>query len=206
MTPPEFAAVVKEAVFAGVGIATVTVAFLGLSTWRRQLVGNADFDAAKTLARATYKLRDAIAACRSRVILAQEFPGGYFDKTHSTRSAEEEADALAHVYFHRWEPVWGALQQFDAATLEAEALWGEQARSRTDALRECLSQLRASMDSLIDNARSDGRYFGGDRTFAIKIRADVHASPASEDELSKKIRAAITGIEQVVRRHLNRAG
>lgn len=59
MSFPEVIAIVKD-VLVGVAAATTAVAaVIGLRSWSRELKGKAEFEAARNLARATYKVRDA---------------------------------------------------------------------------------------------------------------------------------------------------
>jgi hypothetical protein len=198
MTPAEIVAIAKDTILAGAGVATVTVAFLGLSTWNRQLRGQADFEAARALAKATYKLREEIAVSRSRLIRLYEFGDPV------TRRGGDTGEEYARVYVERWKPVSEALQNFDAAMLEAEALWGEQVRGALDKMHACLSTLSASMDAIVENARSGGEDFNSDPDFGRKMRRNVHASRDDGDELSLEIEAAIAAIEGILRPHLRR--
>ena len=204
MTPLELATALKEAVLAGAACATVTIAYFGLSTWNRQLRGQADFDVARSLARAMYKLRDEVEIARVALVRASEFPPGYFEGSRSSKPASVEADAWAHVFTERWKPVAEAARDFEAATLEAEALWGAQVRERTQVMHACLRTLRTSMEAVVDNARSGGEDFKSDRDFGKEMRANVSARGDGSDPLSQRIRTAIEGIEAVIRPHLRR--
>jgi hypothetical protein len=95
MTPVEVVTIAKDTMLAGAGVATVTIAFFGLSTWNRQLRGQADFEAARTLAKATYKLREEIAVSRSRVIRVYEFGDPM------TRRGGDTGEEYARVYGER---------------------------------------------------------------------------------------------------------
>jgi hypothetical protein len=178
------------------------VAVRGLNTWNRQLRGSADFDVARKLARATYKLRDEIMQCRSPLIRGFEFPEGYGQLRQ--RTPQEEAEAYAHVYDARWKPVAAAAQEFDTAVLEAEALWGTDLRTAADKLQACLRDLYASFESIVDDKRAGGQHFASDRDFGVKMRATAAATMSSNDVLSQEVRSAITGIEDKLRPHLKR--
>ena len=182
---------------------TGTVAVLGLQSWRRELQGRAEFEVARNLARATYKLRDALASCRSPFTAAHEFPPGYGGAL-GKRSAEEEGNAWAHVYKNRWTPVWNALQDFDAHTLEAEALWGNNIRKRTDAMRKCVGTLNGAIEAYISNKHAGGEHFN-DREFGKEVQADIWAMKEDENPLSKAIKEAVHGIEEQIRPHLKRS-
>lgn len=133
----------KDVLLGCAAATTAIVAVIGLKNWSRELKGRAEFEAARNLIRATYKLRDEIARCRSPFMGGYEFPKEY---VHGAQhSPEEEARGWAYVYRNRWEPVLSALQDFETNALEAEALWGVQIRIGTDELRQCVIELRTSV-------------------------------------------------------------
>jgi hypothetical protein len=109
---PGFFDVLKDIVLAGAAAVTAWVAVKGLQKWREELRGRADFDVARGLARATYKVRDDLAACRMPLIRTSEFPDGYSSIANDDHAAR--VSALAHVYNNRWKPVTDALREFDA--------------------------------------------------------------------------------------------
>lgn len=114
-----------------VGIAagtTALAAVIGLrSCWSRELKGKAEFEGARNLARATYKLRDALRHCRSPFYSGDEFP----EETVWDRQDEQgEASKRAYVYENRFDPVRNAIQEFDSSVLEAEALWDQRLKPK----------------------------------------------------------------------------
>jgi len=167
------------------------------------LRGKADFEVARGLVRATYKLRDEIATCRSPYIRGAEYPAGYQQANPPDPRAEFEADA--YMYNRRWERVSTALQEFDAQTLEAEALWGADIRESTQALRTCATTLFVSIEAILDDKRAGGDHFRQDPNFGQRMRANAHASgSATDNALSNQIAAAVSGLEVKLRGHLTR--
>jgi hypothetical protein len=204
MTPAEWITAGKDVLLGLAAATTAIVAVVGLSKWRQELHGKAHFDTARGLIRATYKLRDELRLCRSPFYLGQEFPPNYDSLRERTR--EKEAKAWAHVYKNRWMPVWGAIQEFDAQSLEGEALWGRSVRSKTEALRACAHELNVAMDAVIADKAEGGENFRADPEFGRRMRATVAASGGDEkNELSQKMSQAITDIEDEVRPHLRRS-
>lgn len=194
---------IKDMLLGGAAVITASVAFAGLKRWRLELRGKADFEAARALARATYKLRDELAICRSPFVRGQEFPPSY--SSSQNRTAQEEAEGWAHVYKTRWEPVWTSIQEFDTQSLESEALWGESARQKTQALRSCVKELNVAIDAFIEDKAQGGQNFSTDREFGKRMRSIVYASGSDlSNELSKNVAAAVKGIEEMLRPHLAR--
>jgi hypothetical protein len=147
-----------------------------------------------------------LASARSPLIRAAEYPSDYRRAAPgAVANTGAEAEALAHVYQVRWRPVASALQEFDAQTLEAEALWGPEIRQTTKALRACVVTLFAAMEAIVDDKDAGGDHFEADREFGRRMRANAHAAAgAADNALSDEIAAAVTALEERVRPHLTR--
>jgi hypothetical protein len=202
MSGCEFFTVIKDISVAGAAGVTAYVAWHGLERWRAELAGKASFETARALIRATYKLRDEIHYCRSPFISASEFPEGYRGAL-GRADAQQEGDAFVHVYSNRWEPVGEAIQQFDAATLEAEALWGRDVKEKAQEFRHLARRLQVSIESFIRNKYSGGENFK-DREFGERVNADINESRMESDTLSPLIDSAVEALEVVLRPHLSR--
>jgi hypothetical protein len=156
---------VKDFIVAIAAIVTATVAVVGLSKWRQELRGRADFETARALIRAVYKPRDEIESARGRLTSSAEFPEGYDNVTE--RNSEKRADAWNHFFLNRWKPVAGALREVEAQGLEAEALWGAEIRELILRVRRCAHTLLVAMQSMIDNEKAGGDHFKHDQGFKI---------------------------------------
>jgi hypothetical protein len=206
MCPSEIAKTVADIAVAVAAAVTAGVAVYGVKSWARELHGRARFEVARSLAKATYKLRDAIRVARTPLIVAGEFPEDYRSSLGGKADPEVEARAYAHVFSARWEPIAAAYQEFDAQTLEAEALWGEPVRSKTNELRVLLQKLRAAMEAFVANSSSGGEDFRADREFGKQIRSEVFATTSDDkNEFSKSVAAAVKSIEHELLPHLRRA-
>ncbi len=192
----------SDAITALAALAASGMAAFGLTSWRRELTGRAHFDTARGLIRATYKLRNAMADCRSPFISAHEFPADYHGFL-GKHSAEQEAAAWGQVYRGRWTPVQDALQEFDTQTLEAESLWGEAMRPRAIAMRKCVQTIFVAIESFVVNKASGGENFRANREFGESVRRDLSASTSDADNpLSLRIDSAIQELESLVLPHL----
>jgi hypothetical protein len=158
MTWPEIIAAIKDVLVALAAAITAIVAIVGLTSWRRELKGKAEFEVARNLIRATYALRDAVQDSRAPFVSGGEFPSGY---GHANPSSDDEAQAFGYVFKKRWTPVSKAVQEVDTQTLEAEAFWGAEIRSKTDTLRQCVGELRAAMVAFVDDKKVGGARFSG---------------------------------------------
>lgn len=193
----------KDCILAIAATVTSTAAVLGLKRWQAELRGKADFEVARGLIRATYKLRDEIQFCRAPVIRGAEFPSDYDSIAKNT--PQVEAEAWAHVYRNRFKPVWTAVQEFDSQALEAEALWGADTRESANALRACVHKLDVAIETIIEDKLVGGQNFKADRDFGVQTRAIAAASVTAKDNaLSNEIAKAVGDIETRLRRHLSR--
>lgn len=201
----EFITAGKDIFLSLAGIATAIVANKGLSTWNRELRGKASFDVARTLAKSAYKVRDKLQQSRSPLLSAHEFPAEYHEGGLK-KTSEQEAKGYAHVYSNRWLPVREAMQEFDASTLEAEALWGSPVRDATNQLCKAVREVNVAIDAFISNAGAGGEDFSTDREFGKKMRSTVSALPSdATNELNIKLAAAVQAIDNLLRPHLRRS-
>lgn len=205
MSPAEIVAMVKDVLLGAAAVTTATVAIIGLKNWSRELRGKTEFEAARNLMKVTYRVRDELQYCRSPFVSSGEFPSDY-PGTMGNVSAEQEAQAWSHIYWNRWGPVREALQEFETHVLEAEALWGNDIRQKTDQLRQCARELQVAMEAVIEDKAQRGENFKADRDFGKQMRSTVSASRGDDDnDLNQKIKTAIDDIEQQVRPHLRRS-
>ena len=197
----QYISITKDVIVAVAAIVTTCLAIYGVKSWRRELAGKTQFEIARNLLKATYKLRDSIADVRSPLILGVEFPEGY-DVSSEKSSAEQKPQAYSHVYCNRLKPLWVAIDEFDIAALEAEAIWGKAIKRMAEDLRTCINSLHDSIRFYIDSIHSDS--INQKKEFDRNIRKDISASRNSDDELSKKIRNSIKALEEELKPHLKR--
>jgi hypothetical protein len=196
----EWVGAAANLVLAGVGVGTVVVAWKGLSTWRAQLHGTAGFDAARSLMKATYVLRDRLQDARAPFVSVAEYPEDYKPRS----GPDEEARKWTHIYERRFEPVVAALHEFEGASLEAQALFGKDVKSATDGLVRVIRTVQIAMQTVIEDAESGGEDFKSNRDFAKETRAQAQAPRGDKtNAVNQALTAAVDQIEAVARPHLN---
>lgn len=203
MSVVDLFSIIKDIALGGAAVTTACVAYKGVEKWKKELRGKASFEVARELIKSIYKLRDELSYCRSPFIEAAEFPDGYRGSL-GKHSSEEQGQAWAHVYSKRWEPVGNAMQGFDTAVLEAEALWGNQIKEKAKELRQCVRCLQVDIEATISNEYSGGEDFKV-FDFAKKVRSSVSDTKSKVNELTIKINVAIGGLETEIRPHLSRS-
>ena len=200
----EISKIMSDIIISLAAITTATIAWKGLRSWKNELRGRADFELAQKLLMATFQLRDSIESCRSPWISAGELPDNY-NRHPRNKDPEQEGQAMAYIYGNRWEKVSKPIQEFKAARIEAEVLWGSNTSKKIDALLDCVLELRAAIDMFIHNEFSDGEDFKSDKEYARKIKSKINTSQKEDNELTNKIQEAVKEIEAFVKPHLARS-
>jgi len=196
----QLVAISKDIILGLAAISTAGVAVYGVKSWKRELTGKTEFDAANRMLQALYKVRDNFFYVRCPLILAGEFPPDFYDERKN--SNQKEAEGYAYAYRNRWEFLGKALQEFDACALESEALWGNDVKSKIDDVRRCIRKLNTSIEFNIRNIASGRNEL--DRDFSQKIMLDISATPESDDELSVAFKAAVVEFEDTLKPHFRR--
>jgi len=188
----EIISLLKEVALLAFAVIASVTAIKGWRTWRRDLVVKDSREVARDLLRATYKIRDAIAACRSPFYSSQDFP--------NTRSPSTKERKAAWTYFfeNRWKPVSQSRQEFYLAATEAEILWGIQIRDKTDGLGGCMRQLECAISDHLTMGAPEQSANPGSPSYP---HSAIFAS-YKKDEFSQQVQKAIAEIEQQVRPHL----
>lgn len=119
---------IKDVVLTVAGVTTTTVAVKGLNSWRQEHRGKVEYEAARALIRAAYKVRDAYESATQSIVSKQLADNNPYGDPQSPLQQQTIVDA-------RWNEVANAQLEFDAHALEAEALWGTYVVNLADALR-----------------------------------------------------------------------
>ncbi len=192
------ATLLKDIILSIAAITTSIVAIVGLTSWKREMKGSADFDVARAFIRSAYKLRDELRMARSPFYSNAEYPEGYSDNLME-QSPQDAAKAWAYAFQNRWKPVSEAVLEFEAQAIEAEVLWGGDIKTHANELKQCAYNLRAAMEAFVSNKASGGENFKSDQVFAKKVKSDVMLIKETENELSKAITTSIQKLETYIR-------
>lgn len=199
MSFAEILGILKDLCIAGAAITTAYIAYTGIEKWKSELKGKAEFDAARNLIKSAYKLRDEVEQCRRPFIVA-----GAFAKSQGKNDPDEDGKAWANIYEGRWEPVAAAIQEFEVAALEAEALWGKGIKEKSTVILQLVRMLRAAIHGLIRSKYTGGESFRN-RDFADQMLAITGQAPSSKaEEFRQDLEAAVKALEGDIRPHLGR--
>ncbi len=190
--------VIKDIIIAFAAVVTTCLAFYGVTSWKREISGKVKYDSARNLLLATYKLRDAIFDARDPLISASEFT----ESDAHSEAPSSRYNAHIDVFHNRWKPIWVSLIEYDAATLEAEAVFGVNVKHISSRFRDCVETLWKSTEFYLDimAGNTDPR----DEKVVIENRNEVFATRNSEDDISTKIKKAISLMEVYLKPILKR--
>ena len=198
----DFFSIIKDICLSGAAITTATVAWRGLSSWKKELKGKAKFEVGRGLILATYKLRDAVESCRNPFLSAIEYPKEY-QTDKKERTSQDEGRAITHIYGNRFKKVSECNQKFDMASLEAEALWGSPIAERVSKLGDCIRELNASIWMYTKNVYDGGETFKSDKEMADEIKMTVLSVNPKKNAFTIKTQKAVEEIENYIRPHLS---
>jgi hypothetical protein len=165
------------------------VAVIGLSSWIVQLRGKTEYEVSKNVIAGAYRIRDEIKRCQHPLLNPDEWKERQpiEGETQEQRSAKEKWFALNK----RYQKVISEINAWYPVRVEAEILFGEEARQVIDSLTICCIQLQEAID----------KYHYGlyeNRPFK-ETKTDFHiisGSPYSGDNnFQRNLDASIGGIE-----------
>jgi hypothetical protein len=97
----KFAPIFKDLCLAFAAVGGFVIAVLGLRTWWRELKGKTEYDLARRILIATYKIRDAIQNVRNPFMSTSEYASSESRKTQR----ETQNEGIAQAYQKRWDSV-----------------------------------------------------------------------------------------------------
>lgn len=167
---------ITNIVFALAAVVGVVIAALGLSTWRHELHGQADFELARRIMRGVYELHNEIQQIRN--IFSPEHLDAQYERLNKKASG------------------------LDVALLEAKILWGDKLQVHKQALKECLSTLRLALRRQFRSQK--GKLPVTDKQLeeidAVLWGDDDH----EDDEFATAVRQAVAGFEGALGTYLKR--
>jgi len=197
-------ALANVVIAAAAGAGAVT-AWRGLDAWRAELRGRNEYDLARRLLTALYRVREAIRAARSPSMSSSEY------ESRPDRAADDRpwsGKDMRYAYQQRWNRISEPLVELDTALLEAEALWGKVLKSSRAALQKCLADLWVNIvRHLRANAPDDLPFLQRKPMTAEEIEqndAVVWDLGEGKDAFGDQVAAAVREFEDVLRPHLRR--
>lgn len=168
-------------------IGVLTIGVVGLSTWRKQLLGTSKYQVAKDILTATYRLQDAMQAVRSPMVYLKR------EEVEAGNQLKEEQ----RVYSERLRYLDEQKSILRTLALEARAIWGEQGE-------QCLEKLNALVGTLHAEIWLHfwlkGAYAGFGATVdrnpkRVQANDAVVYWTSGDDNFSKQIASAVQDVE-----------
>lgn len=199
---------VSVAVAAGVG---AIVAWRGLGAWRQQLKGSNEYELARRMLKATYQLRDAMAAARTSAMFGSEMPAPTSEQATGKTPDQIRYFGISGAYSERYRLVQSHRATLDADLLEAEALWGAEVKLLYRPLFKLQHQLWVAIYTYLRSIDPDiapSSRASHNRIFLDKyndVMYDQSEGDEKPDPFTSGVLTAITAVEDVLRPHLARS-
>lgn len=121
-----FFSVLKDIVLTLTAITGAFVAVKGLSTWKRQISGQAEYNLSKNLLVNLFKYRDVISSIRDPFMSGSERIPPSGEERKKMTDAQVRHHATSKAYEVRWNKLSEVRPEIYANMIEAEALWGDE--------------------------------------------------------------------------------
>jgi len=200
-----YLSIIKDIIVASCSLIAVSIAWRGLNTWKRQLSGNSRHELARRWILSAYKLRDAIESVRKPGMSSGEVQNALVQSGRSLEGLDPKAAHMAQmnaVYFVRWNKVLEAKSELLVNSLEAEVLWGAEAKAAYLEVGRSVQKLWAAI--VVDLDLKDTGQMELDHADAMKrmrIMFPAAATP-EEDEYMVELNAAVGKVEKIGKPHL----
>lgn len=139
-----YLSVVKEIVEVIFYLVTGAAVVIGLNSWRKELRGRARYEVAKNIIAGAYRIRDSINNARSMMMFPAEWAD--HEKSPNESGRETQVKNSWYGYARRYESVANAQSQWYPAVVEAEALFGEDARKKIEDLYYSVQTFKAAIE------------------------------------------------------------
>jgi hypothetical protein len=184
--------IIKGSLTAIAAVAATGVAIAGLKAWKRQLHGNAKYDLARRLLRATYKLREAINFVREPLIPAGEMAKALEDAGLKDALLQGARNGYRDLCTRRGgRPLRRCESNLMPNCWKAEALWGPEMQGLGLAVKQCLGELGAALQRYLSHRMPD------DPERYMAIHYIVFGS--EDDQFTKELQGAIAAIENYLK-------
>lgn len=197
----ELVSLFKDILTGITAIVATTVAVLGLQTWKKQLKGKAEYELARRLLIATYKVRDRIDTVRNPFVSASEISQSIKEADIEVEFGEEDYHAKSQgaVYQRRWKYLQDAMRDLEVESLEAETIWG-------DEIVRLLKPIRVNVSTLYSNILKYMYHLQAPNVQIdpklIEEMDSIIYTAKKNDKFSSSLHEAIKQVEDYLRPHI----
>src|SRR6266849_2208520 len=190
-------AAVKDVLLGVAAAATALFAYLGLSAWRNELKGKSEYELAKRVLKAVYRVREAFKTVRNPAIYEYEFPEEMRD-FHGHLKPEHDYEGTLRVYEKRWEKMDQPFKELEELHLEAQVEWGPEHQDVIVNLRRCRSEVLLAIQQMLRHKKNPREEPSKAAELAEK-RSVLYHSGGDQDKFTPQIDAAIGEFEKWLR-------
>lgn len=205
MQVAEYATIAQNIVLALSGVAATIIAYLGLTTWRKELKGKSEYSKAKEVLKAVYKVRRAFAHVRNPAIFQYEYPEDMIDG-HGQVKGNHDYEATAHVYEARWKFLAEAFHELEEQSLDAQVEWGSEFQEVIKPLRTCKVELQIVIQNMLAARKSPHERRSLTKEERSEERSTLYhiGEDSKHDKFTPKINSAIELFEIKLRPHIKK--
>ena len=202
-----YLSIIKDIVTIIATIIGSCVAIYGLISWRKQLKGRTEYDLARRVLKAVYKVREAIQSVRDPFQSASEVEMAIKETCNSIEenSPDYRIKSTTSVYQIRWNRLNRALLELKFELLEAEVSWGRNVHNKINPLNECIGKLCSTINlhlhSLQNNYHETSQRDAENINSRLKILYTVSDDPNKDDFLNQ-INLAVIEVEEFLKPYL----
>lgn len=203
----QLVSICKDVALGVAAIVGAAVAVRGLNTWNRQLKGGVEYELARRVLKATYRLRDAIKGVRHPVMWAAEMPMPPEAEAEKMSRDEMSYYGSSRAYQIRWQRVADVHTDLQTELLEAEVLWGTDLSKRFEPLNKLERELAVAIRSFLtacDPNASEGMKAAAHKRQAADRDILYDELTDEGDQFTQDVVRAIAPIEEYLKPHLRR--
>lgn len=177
-----------------VPVAGIAIAWLGLSTWRRQIKGTDKYKVASELLLEVYRVREGIGVVRTPLV--------QFRPTDDKDVSKEMNEFYGYVESmeRRWKEVTEPVAQLSLLALKAEVHLSKDIKKGVDELMRLVRELQVTYEQYLDVRRPDTG-FSEPEDFDREARKVLWAKP-TDDDYKERLLAQVKKIEDLTRKFL----
>ena len=183
------------------------IAYKGLQTWKKQLKGNTEYELARRLLKAVYKVRDSIKQYRFVIANSGEISqalkeAGVEKEEFST--PEYHAKSQEALYQLRWKKIASSWEELQLEAFEAEVIWGQVIKDKIGCLNSVIGSLQSYTSMYVRDLRKPVHLSPNEELYKKIQEAlfDADINPDQKNKFTEKIDASISDIEEIIRPHL----
>jgi hypothetical protein len=120
-----------------------TVACIGLWKWREELKGKVEYETAKQALAKAYSVRDQIRMIQSAIVFHSEWAG--YESAEYETERQRKVNESFFAYSQRFQKLQDKVSELYPAMVEAEAVFGDEAREKLDELIAMTRRLWAAI-------------------------------------------------------------